>query len=472
MLTAGRRPELIVYACALTVALGIGWCVSRIPIQLTDSLSDMLNVQNVSWGQLMSSTFYNRGYLRPLRLAQIKLALDTAGGHYFLMYKSIHIVQVVLLAMLFVRLLRVGVFREILPACLAIAVLIGLHTFDGMVREAFPINHFLTIAICTLAAANLSVSRPHWLVDVGAAVLFVFATLTLESGVLVLVVIAAGLVAGFRGVSWRGATVCVLLAAGYFYLRFGPLGVGGPSLAERSSGYGFQMLDPPELIARFGDAPTRFYLYNVVSSILTVLFAEPRDGVWYAVRTLWGGGSLPAWLTVNLLTSVAATLLVGWYLARLTVRHRSSELDHYDRLVLVATAVLLANAAVSYGYTKSVIMSVGGVFFAVAVYVAARELLSRLPGFTAGARALTVAVLLFLAIGWTLRAVALPYRLRQQAFVVRNQWNGAYTWLDAQRIQLTTPEAEALARQLRQDALRTEVAPVEWTGWRLLLDLN
>src|SRR5262245_19775580 len=138
MLASGRPWQLIIYACGAAMALGIGWCIVRIPIQLTDSLGDMLNVQGVSWGQLMSSTFYNPGYLRPLRLAQIKLAFDAARGHYFFVFKTIHVAQLVILALLFVRLLRAASVRDLLPACLALFVLIGLHTFDGMVREAFP----------------------------------------------------------------------------------------------------------------------------------------------------------------------------------------------------------------------------------------------------------------------------------------------------------------------------------------------
>jgi hypothetical protein len=288
----------------------------------------------------------------------------------------------------------------------------------------------------------------------------------------VLVAIAAGRLAGLRGVSWPGVGVCAILAVAYLYLRFGPLGVGGPSLAERSSGFGFEMLDPPELIARFGDDPGWFYVYNVMCSLLTVLFAEPRDGVWYAVRTVWGGGSLPAWLTINLVTSAGTTLLVGWYLVRLARRRSNAELDLNGRLVLVAMIVLAANAAVSYGYTKSVIMSAAGVFFAIAVYVSARELLAAQSRFGTAARVAAFALLAILACGWTVRAVALPYRLRQQAFVVREQWKGVYEWLDAQRVQLSTPEAKALASQLREEALRTDTAPVEWTGWRTVLDLN
>ena len=44
-----------------------------------------------------------------------------------------------------------------------------------------------------------------------------------------------------------------VLLAGYFVLRFGVLSVGTPGLIERSSGYLFEILDPPELRGEFGD---------------------------------------------------------------------------------------------------------------------------------------------------------------------------------------------------------------------------
>ena len=43
---------------------------------------------------------------------------------------------------------------DLAAAVLATLVLFGLHTFDGLVREAFPINSFLTIALAVLAVAE------------------------------------------------------------------------------------------------------------------------------------------------------------------------------------------------------------------------------------------------------------------------------------------------------------------------------
>ncbi len=48
--------------------------------------------------------------------------------------------------------------------------------------------------------------------------------------------------------------------------------------------------------------------------------------------------------------------------------------SHGDRLVILFVVVLAANAAISFGYTKDIIMSPAGLFQAAAVFVAVRDL--------------------------------------------------------------------------------------------------
>ena len=125
---------------------------------------------------------------------------------------------------------------------------------------------------------------------VAACGVLAYAELTLESGLLVAVVLVAAWAAGARGMSRWGAAAAILLTAGYLYLRFAALAVGAPDLLERSSGFGFTTLDPQELIARFGANPWPFYAYNVGTSFLSVLFSEPRAGTWNFVGHLRGDG--------------------------------------------------------------------------------------------------------------------------------------------------------------------------------------
>ena len=94
------------------------------------------------------------------------------------------------------------------------------------------------------------------------------AALTIESGLLVWVILVGGFVVGARGISRGGVAALLALLVVYFVLRFPVLDVGSPDLIERSSGFGFRILDPPDLVARFGSNPYPFYLYNIVCSFL------------------------------------------------------------------------------------------------------------------------------------------------------------------------------------------------------------
>lgn len=441
------------YGCAVIAALAVAYYVAHIPIQVSDSLGNMIEIQEGGYWDLFVNQFYARYYLRPLLWVQIKLAYDLAQGHYWLMFKGIHLAQLVVTAVLFVRLARVRDRDGFAALMLGLVVLFGLHTFNGTVRQAFPINTFLTIVICVLAGMNLSISAPRLRNDLLALALCVFAMLTVESGLLVPTAIIAGWLAGFRGVSTRGTAATFALIAGYFVLRFGYLSVGMPSLIERPSGYGFALLEPPELMARFGENPYPFYAYNVLSSLATVLFSEPRNGVWQMLRAVSGGDELAYGLRLDLGTSLAATGLALSLLVRAVRRWWQGQVEFGDRLALASALVLAGNAAISFPYAKDPVMSVGGVCFALIVCVAVYDLVRAFAAWPETPRLIGSLALGVVAVAWTVRATALPIILRQEAFTVRNDWVTVYPWLTDQRVTLVTDENRALVEQLRREAL-------------------
>jgi hypothetical protein len=464
------RLHRIVATTILFALIGVvAWGVCRIPVQVSDSVGNMLQVQHQPLWDVVVGQFSNGAYVRPLLWAQIKLGFALAGGQETLLFKSVHVVQLLVLALLFIRPMTIATGTDLTAAVLASLMLVGLHTFDGMVREAFPVNSFLTIAIGVLAVINLALAPYRLWHDVAAVALFGAALLTIESGVLLLAAAVAARAVGFEGLSRRGVALLVLFFSGYLALRFGVLGAGSPGLAERASGFGFRVLEPRELVERFGANPWPFYAYNVAASFVTVLLAEPRAGVWWAVNGLSQGNALPWWLAINIAASAAATAVVGSETWRALAHWRRGTLEPRHRLLLVCLAVIGANAAVAFGYTKDVIMSSGGVCFALAAYAAVSLALARAPG--AGRQAATMAVAAMLVL-WSVRAAAVPYRLELQAAVVQNDWANVYPWLESQRIPVATPEARALVDRLRRRALRARPRPATWDGWRRILDLN
>jgi hypothetical protein len=447
----------LAYGYGLAVALTLGHFLLGLPIQLSDSFGQMLKLPG-PWSDLLYGEFTQRGYMRPLMWGELKLVYDMSGGNYFAWFRGAHVVEVVIVVLLYVRLVRPRTYLDLTVLPLGLAVLVGLHTFQGTVREAFPLNHFLTVLIYTLLAANLVMSRPRWWNDVLGVLLFVVSALTIESGLLVWVILVGGWLAGARGISRSAVVALAALLAGYFILRFPILGVGAPDLMERSSGFGFRILDPPELVERFGANPAGFYLYNIAASAMSVLFSEPTGGVFRLTQeVLRLDFDVAAWISP--IASLCATGLVFVYVWCRRRAFLEWRLDRDDQLVALFVLVLAANATISYPYTKDVVMSPAGAFLAVVVFAAARNILAWLPAVRSPRMAMFVlAGLALTGVTWGIRVTGTHLGLRQGAFVERNEWAYAEISLAHDGVVLTDAD-KILFRTLRDDALFVHPAP-------------
>ncbi|MCX6553060.1 MAG: hypothetical protein NTY02_19005, partial [Acidobacteria bacterium] len=336
-------------------------------------------------------------------------------------------------------------------------VLLGSHTFLGLARESFPVNHYLEIVLGCLIVANLALSeRPNWWRDAAAATAVLLSLATLESGALVWVCLAAGMLSGAAGVSKRGFALATAVVLGYIAIRVFVVGMPLPGLAERSTGFGFARLEPADLTTRFGDRPLVLYTYNIVSSILTVLWSEPRAGEWMFLRAFLSGDVRP-WMWINVVSSLllCGATVAWWFHPRARVGIRNSH-EAYVRVAF--PAVLVANAVISYSYTKDVLMAPAGVFAAAAAYYATRALFDRSRAALVPIVPLGIAVLLaVLSIGWAARAAGFYYNMREAAFLRANEWALVDQWLSKERIVLQDGASLALVDELRSRALADEV---------------
>jgi hypothetical protein len=302
---------------------------------------------------------------------------------------------------------------------------------------------------------------------VAAALLLIFAALTVESGLLVGVVFVAAWLAGARGLSRAGVATQVALVAGYFVLRFAVLDIGAPSIEERASGFGFGMLERDAVAARFGGNPWPFYAYNVGSSLLSLVASEPRGGVFQVTQRVMNGDA-----SVINVVSVAVSLL-GSALIAAYVWSRRAELwarrfTAGDQLVAIFVAVAAANAVLCYAYTKDVILSPAGAFYALALAVAARHSIERASLTTLRTAAAGV-VLIVLSTGWAFRAIGAQLDLRHAAEVVRVEWAYVDQWLQDQDVVPTTAQGRAIVTHLQEDAIfrhpmRPRIAG-DWLEW-------
>ena len=451
------RWRVITCAAAACVALGLGYFIVRGPLQISDSLDNLIELQRNSLAGLFLNQLHQVGYMRPMLWVALKAAFDASGGYYFEMFKAIHVAQILALTILFARLLRVDTMAGALAAVFGLTALIGNHTFGPMVIETFPINHFVTVLICCLTVANLIFGAPSLWRDLTITALFVLATLTVETGLLVWVIGVAGWMVGCRGASRRTALLLSATLLAYFAFRFSVLPAGTPPLVERSSGFGFHVLEPAEMAVRFSGRPLLFYAYNVLSHACSVLFAEPRGGVWLLTRGLIEGGLTPA-ILIGTVGSTCTTLLIAGYSIARRRDWMRWQFDDGDRLVLLFVAVLAANAVIGYPYTRNHIIAPAGVFHALAATVAAARALSALDArrLARPVAAGFLAVLVCAATASTVRFGAVHYRLREAAWRNQNDW--AHQGPTTQRWNVSGDvNAQRLIRQLYEESTAMRV---------------
>jgi hypothetical protein len=128
-------------------------------------------------------------------------------------------------------------------------------------------------------------------------------------------------------------------------------------------------------------------------------------------------------LPLNIISSALVTLLLVWQ-ATTTIGRQRAEWTWADRALFIAGVVTAASALLCASYIKDEIISVAGVFYALAAFGAAQTLFAwtsraerRLPAI--------VAVTLLMAVTaplWAFRVAGTHFQLRLSAFDQRNEW--------------------------------------------------
>ena len=448
------RYTVMAWVAAALMAAAVSFSLLRIPIQVPDSLVVMLQAQAAPSASL-TNFVGEEGFLRPIYMSQTRLLLDASSDdRYFLVFRGFHVALVAILFLLFVMAARVRTRTDVAAFAFALVVLTGHHTFRGNAWESYPVNHYLEIAIYCLAAFVLCQSRGGWWADLLAAVLFLMASFTLESGLIVWVVVVVARFTGLRGVSWRGVALVSVALAAYMYVRFTYYGSGTPTLDDRAIGFGLGRIDRGDVAARFGDNPSVLYAYNVITSMMSVLFSEPRGGTFEMTRRWLAGEARPS-VIVSVVSALVATGMLAWFGAVRFHAWLLRRFDSDDQVMLVFLGVTAANAAICYVYTKDEIMSTAGVFYALAVFASARAAMARFALVPRPRLASVMMVVLLLAgsASWTIRSIGLHYHMYYSGYYLRNEWATVDRWLVEQHVTPDTPEAVRLVAALRSVAI-------------------
>jgi hypothetical protein len=450
----------LAYLCAGALAASIAYCLFHLPFEIGDHLGNLLQLTDTTVSRIFVGTLRLQSFMRPMTWATMKVVFDASGGHYFLAFRMLHVASVIVLMFAFTRLTRVENTVSLCASLIATAAVMGMPAFHDTMNET-ELNTKLTLAAICLVIVNLSASQPRWWKDAAVLVLFVWALLTNELGLLLWVCVAGGYLVGFRGVSRNAVLAATALVAIYFYVRFLRLHVGTPALNERSSGFGFRILSADELVQMFGQNRWPFYAYNVTASLLSVLFSEPRAGVFAFVRDLFAS-KLQSGSIVSVATSVLSTSVMLWFIARRWRRWLRWELGYGDQMFLLSAAVIVANAVISFPYVKDVIMNIASVFYCLALGTALRELMAVIT-----TRPLPISRAMFacsivalISVGWTIRAASFYADMRLRAFKAQVDWVFVDDWLRSQHVVLTTPRQRALVEQLSTQMIAMRVPKV------------
>jgi hypothetical protein len=426
MVSAPARsvPTITAFLLALLITAPIADGVFQIPVQVSDSLEAIaIAVKSPSSGTLLTDSMrFSPTTLRPLRYLQSRWLLRAADALHVTdttIFRAVHVALLLAIVLLFV--VAVGVRDRVDLAAFSVAfpVLIGIQTFVTMLLEAFPVNHFAEVGACALAVFVVLQHPARWYTPIVVCVLLILALSVIESGAMVWIVVACCAAAGMRGATRSTVIAATTVFAAYLVLRHA-LGISSPGIGGHGSGFGDTFYEPEDLQRRFGAHPLGFMLYNVVGGLASLLFAEPRQGV-YSLLAAWRTREIHPIVTINVISSLLTTALLAWYAWRCARTGRSRWSDR-DRMFIAACAAFSINAAFNAAYMKDEIMSVGGLLYAIAAFVALRALLTALPEQPVAVAACAVVLVTATAGLWAFRAVGVQYQLRYDAFKIRNDW--------------------------------------------------
>ena len=173
-----------------------------------------------------------------------------------------------------------------------------------------------------------------------------------------------------------------------------------------------------------------------------------------------------------MIASFLATCLIGRFMWKRRHAWLRREFERNDQLVALFVLILGANAALSYSYTKDVIVSPAGLFMALAVFAASSDYLADFRARKASAIP-AIVLLTLLSTTWAVRAVGIHAALAETAINYREQWAYFDGHIGAWGLDANDPSAMALKQELQDDAvLRHPVHPPIREQWTRFFDTD
>ena len=333
--------------------------------------------------------------------------------------RFLHIVPLVALVLLFVWHVRPRTAIDAAAATTAVAVMTGSPAFLGNLE--LPLSYTI-VGMAAALAAWIVLERAYRPWHGPALVILALVAIGFkEQGLVLVPVIVAAWWMRAPGASRATAGIVALLAVVYVAFRLAYHDTSSLPMFEQDVGFGFGALSPPDAEERFGDFPYGIYAYNAASTIANVLFAEPTDGMFRFVRA-FAAGQFQPWHGVYLGSSLAITLLIGWWAVGSWKISLASGWTMESRAAVALVLALAASGALSFNYSRDRLGGMAVVFYALAAYFAVRAAATRASTAARPIAAMAAIVLMLVSAGWQLRAVYTIEFTRQRAVNSQREW--------------------------------------------------
>ena len=440
MLEAGAprvvRGILLPCAWALAATCVLGIAFSTVPWPLGDVYTNLQRAVALSWRETFAAAFERGVEYRPLLTILTKVAYETAGLQLWV-YRLFVLLQLFAVLVALVLLLRPAGTRRVLAACLAVTCALGLHSSRSLFLFV-PINQYTLGLLLLLLAAILALENRARALDWLYFPITLAALFLLESGVLMLPLVAVLYVMNAPGASRRALAGTVAGVVVYAAVRLSLTSEPLPSVGYAESGLGFADVSRERLREIFEHAPWLFWSYNVVATFLSVVLAEPNAGKYRFIESLLHGNT-PDWMWFRVALTLATTAIA-------VAAVRAAPAGRDGRLVAIGLVMLVCGSGLGYLYTRERIALSAGFGYVILMYCGIAFLLERQYAHV-WRKAAVWAVVAALGCGWLLRNVEMYLHLRDTAWEFHVEWTDRYETLRGSR-----PETELLV-QLRKAAL-------------------
>lgn len=337
--------DRILYGVTLsTLLILVAWyykVVICFEFAYNDDLRTLSQVQRLSIGEIFKSTIIDSWYYRPLIQLFIKGSQELFSESAY----PIRVCQVVLhlsTLVLFVQICKVQKLNRIAINLGLLSLCFAPFTYFGIAKYAIEIGTYFIGFLFVLSVLMIVKEK---LEPISASLIAILALLTREQGLLI--ALTCFLYFSFSK-KVIGTITMGLLVFSYLIFRIVAFGQLGGEGVLGSSGWFFEFLTVSQLEEKIGDNMILFFVYNIVSHLISLVSYVPVKGqiLMPDIRMGWLIGT-------QLLTSAA--IVYGF------CRYRKINNFSNMKNINILLVVMISNAVIAYSYCRYRMLFVAGI---------------------------------------------------------------------------------------------------------------